>query len=165
MTPAALLDLTPTQRRLVRESSESRQVLDAWFNPRMLAGMQALGQEPGTIRRRGRRRIITQADPAAAKGWSVGQRVYTARQRKGWTQQALSDHCGIARANIARLETGRHTPGVATLRRVAEALQVPLAWILEIPGRSASPADRALAEDGIADWARELDRLDEVRSK
>lgn len=165
MTPSTLLTLTHTQRRLVRESRETRRVLDEWFNPRMLAGMQAVGQDAGIIRRRGRRRIITEVDPAAAKGWSVGQRVCTARQRKGWTQQELSDHCGIARANIARLEAGRHTPQVDTLRRVADALQVPLAWILEVPGRADMPEDRNMAEGGIGEWAQELERLDKEGSR
>lgn len=159
MTPAILLALTPTQRRLVKESREARQVLDQWFNPRVLAEMQSIGQD-GLIHRRGRRRLVTKADAGDDNAVSIGQHVYLARRRLGWTQQALSDNCGIARANIARLELGRHAPEMETLRRVAEALQVSLSWILEAPGRADDAENRTLAEAAIGDWGKELERLD-----
>ncbi len=38
---------------------------------------------------------------------------------------------GMARSNFARLESSRHEPRLATLRRVAEALAVPLGALVE----------------------------------
>ncbi len=165
MNTATFPALRPAERRLVLQSRKTTGFLDGAFNARVLAGFQALGHAHGLIRRQGPRRIITEAGPAAAKGWSAGQRVYAARTSKGWTQQDLADHSGIARANIARIEAGRHAPQVDTLRRVAQALQVPLTWILEVPGKATSPEYSTLAEGGLSDWARELDRLDKEDSR
>ena len=37
---------------------------------------------------------------------------------------------GMTRGNFSRLEAGKHEPRLATLRRVARALRVPLADLL-----------------------------------
>lgn len=58
---------------------------------------------------------------------TVGQRIRAARLAKGWTQQELENHSGIARANLARLEAGRHSPRVDTVELLAQVLSVPLA--------------------------------------
>lgn len=160
MTVATLPALKPAERKLILQSRKTLGLLNGAFNTGVLTDIQTIGQGTGLIRRRGRPHIIAEADPEAAKGWSAGQRVYATRSRAGWTQQDLADHCGIARANVARLEAGRHAPQVDTLRRVADALKVPLAWILEEPARADAAEDSALAEAGLGDLSRDLERLE-----
>ncbi len=51
-------------------------------------------------------------------------RVY--RELRGLTQQQLGDASAVNRVQIAEIEAGRATGSVATLRKLADALQVPL---------------------------------------
>lgn len=54
----------------------------------------------------------------------VGALVLAARHSKGLTQLELSQDCGLSRAQIANLETGRTDIPVKTLMRIAKALGV-----------------------------------------
>lgn len=53
------------------------------------------------------------------------------RRKRGLTQAALAAKAGFTREYVARLETGRHDPPISTLRRLAKALGVPVAKMLE----------------------------------
>jgi DNA-binding XRE family transcriptional regulator len=57
---------------------------------------------------------------------SVGERVRALRLAAGRTAADVAEAAGMARSNFARLEAGTHEPRLATLRRVAAALRVPL---------------------------------------
>lgn len=61
---------------------------------------------------------------------SAGARIRALRRASGRSASALAAAAGMARSNWARLESGRHDPGVRTLGRAAAALGVPLAAIL-----------------------------------
>ncbi len=76
---------------------------------------------------------------------TVAERLYGAeaptlsfyRLRKGWSQKQLADKVNTSQPYIARLEAGGVDPQVSTLRRVAAALEVSLAELLEaLPERS-----------------------------
>ena len=54
-------------------------------------------------------------------------RVY--RDYRGLTQQQLADKCGIQRAYLAEIETGRKSGSVRTLKAIAAALDVDLTSI------------------------------------
>ncbi len=54
----------------------------------------------------------------------VSIRIRKVRSAKGLRQQDLADLTGIARPNIARLESGRRMPKIGTLKKIAEALQI-----------------------------------------
>lgn len=47
------------------------------------------------------------------------------------TQRELADRAGILRPNIGRLEAGRHTPTLPTIRSLAKALEVSVFDLLE----------------------------------
>ena len=55
------------------------------------------------------------------------------RESLGWAQEKVGIAIGIeessSRARISRYELGVHEPPVATARRIAEALGVPLAYL------------------------------------
>ena len=59
-------------------------------------------------------------DPALA---SVLRRL---RQERGATQESLAHRSGITTGSLARIELGQASPAWATVRRIAEALDVTL---------------------------------------
>lgn len=60
----------------------------------------------------------------------IGKRITWLRKSKKFTQQALASQSGIQRANIARIESGRHRPSLETLERIAGSLNLPVARIV-----------------------------------
>ena len=61
---------------------------------------------------------------------SIGLRIKHARNRKGLTQEALSDLLGISRNQITYLETGDRGISLELLVSVANALEVPISELL-----------------------------------
>jgi len=53
------------------------------------------------------------------------------REAQGLTQQEFAKKAGISRAYLARLEIGRHDPHLSRLRKLAKALKVSVADLLE----------------------------------
>jgi transcriptional regulator with XRE-family HTH domain len=58
-------------------------------------------------------------------------RVRTLRERRGWTQEQLAEKAGISRGYLARLETARQDPKLSTLEKLARALGVRVATLLQ----------------------------------
>jgi transcriptional regulator with XRE-family HTH domain len=56
----------------------------------------------------------------------VGKRLKKLREAKGMTQAALAEKADLSRGYLIRLEAGRQDPTLATLERLAEALDMPL---------------------------------------
>lgn len=56
----------------------------------------------------------------------VSRRIRTLRKEAGMTQESLASKSGLPQSHISRLESGKHSPSQATLRRIASALRVPL---------------------------------------
>jgi transcriptional regulator with XRE-family HTH domain len=53
------------------------------------------------------------------------------RQKEGLTQARLAHRTKLSLGYIARLEQGRHDPPLSTLLRIAKALRVTVAGLLE----------------------------------
>lgn len=70
----------------------------------------------------------------------IGANVRAARTAAGLTQGELSVLTKIAAPHISRLEAGTHLPSVATLKRVSDALKVPLCKFLDPPRPPKKPA-------------------------
>jgi XRE family aerobic/anaerobic benzoate catabolism transcriptional regulator len=60
----------------------------------------------------------------------VGERVRNARSRKGISRKALSDISGVSQRYLAQLETGYGNISILLLRRVAEALDHKVEWLV-----------------------------------
>lgn len=56
----------------------------------------------------------------------VGRKLRNLRQRRGLTQRALADACGLSANAIGLIERGESSPSVSTLHRLAQALGVSL---------------------------------------
>ena len=50
---------------------------------------------------------------------------------RGLTQAALAERAGLSLAYIGRLETGHYDPQLSTLRRLAKALKVSIAGLVQ----------------------------------
>mgnify|MGYP001596848118 CR=1 FL=1 len=154
-TAAALPERT---RRLFVLSAQVMRKLGPVFSPDAVLPLEeALGL---TIHRTGKVRVMSEPSSKMSASWALGQRIRAARLAKGWTQQDLADRSGIARANIARMEAGRHTPSVETVKVVAQALTLTLADLFKAPSYSSATEDKGWLESGVPQWSGALDRED-----
>lgn len=70
--------------------------------------------------------------PSASERVAIlGTAVRRERQAQGISQQRLADAIGTDQAVIARLEAGKHNTGIATYIKIADALGVNLADLVE----------------------------------
>lgn len=61
---------------------------------------------------------------------AVGERLRSAREHRGLTQTELGRRVGIDQAIISKLERGKHTPRLDTLRRLADGLGLSVPKLL-----------------------------------
>jgi len=61
----------------------------------------------------------------------LSMRLKQYREARGWTQEQLAEKAGFSRAYIARLEIGRHDPALSTVEKLAKALKVKVAELVE----------------------------------
>jgi transcriptional regulator with XRE-family HTH domain len=59
----------------------------------------------------------------------VARRIAEARRQAGWSQHRLAEAIGAAQTTVSSWERGRTEPGREDVRRVAEALAIPIARI------------------------------------
>ena len=88
----------------------------------------------------------------------IGLRVRALRRAKGLTQAELADRAERSNEAISGLERGRYRPTLDTLIAVAEALEVPVAALLE-GGRTDNPK-RARLLATLAATSRSLSDAD-----
>lgn len=61
----------------------------------------------------------------------LAKRLKQLRAERGLTQAALAKRAGVTLSYIGRLEIGMHDPQLSTLRRLAKALKVTVAGLVE----------------------------------
>lgn len=61
----------------------------------------------------------------------VGEKVRTARNRRGMSRRALAAQAELSERYLAQLETGNGNCSIALLRRVADALNIPIAELVD----------------------------------
>ncbi len=64
----------------------------------------------------------------------LGHRIRTLRQGRGTTQERLAERAGISVSFLSMIEGGRRLPHLATVAKLAEALQVPLFELFRFEG-------------------------------
>jgi XRE family aerobic/anaerobic benzoate catabolism transcriptional regulator len=93
----------------------------------------------------------------------LGERVREERARRGMTRRILARDSGLSERYLAQLESGKGNLSIKLLRRVGDALNLPLTRLLagELPGEPPEPAELGR----IVELLRRLspDRLGEVR--
>lgn len=53
------------------------------------------------------------------------------RETRGWSQAEMAQRAKVSQGYIAQLEAGQKTPSLKVLQRLAKALRVPVAKLLE----------------------------------
>ena len=76
---------------------------------------------------------------------AVGQRLRSARETLGLTQEDVAGTLGIQRTSVIALEAGKRNVSALELRRLARLYRRSVAWILgEEPSEPVTDHDRAL---------------------
>ena len=65
----------------------------------------------------------------------VGVNMKKHREDRGWSQEELAFECGLHRTYISGVERGVRNPTVMVLQKIAKALKVPAAALLDEGGR------------------------------
>jgi len=139
--------------------SAIRELIPLFGEPRHERTRHVSGTDGGARGiRRGRVTIRTDFDPAREAAWALGQAIRAARLKKGVTQEELGLRTGMARPNIARIESGRHCPSVETLARIAGALRVSVRTLMRKPAAPMRDADDQMTD--VEGWASALERED-----
>jgi len=156
------ITLSAHEKHLFQSSDRIVGILNRAFNPQVLQGLERviIFSTAGTVRRRGNIRIQAKESKGGALAWAIGQRLRAARERKHLTQEALAGLTGIARANIARLEAGRHAPGLETINCMALALGLEAADFLKLPAHGSTREDSAWLDAGLTEWPASLEKED-----
>lgn len=83
---------------------------------------------------------MTRKRPEAAVRWlhEFGERLREVRLARGMSQRQLSMACTLSQPFISDAEQGRSNPTLATIRELADALEVPAADLLLPPGTAVS---------------------------
>ena len=91
----------------------------------------------------------------------IDQAVRAARERRGWTREALAFHSGLSWSAIAQIESGRRTSlRPASLTALATALGVSVDYLL---GRALSPDAPPLLQHRVLVYTTEDEFLAAVR--
>jgi len=61
----------------------------------------------------------------------MASKLKSLREQRGMTQEQLAERSGLSRTYLARLETGRQDPTLSTLEKLAKALKVKVAKLIE----------------------------------
>lgn len=78
---------------------------------------------------------------------AIGMRIADLRREIGLTQGELAEKADISVVHLSNIELGKKTPGLSTLIRIAEALDVATDWIL----RANTPGTYAVANEKIGE--------------
>jgi len=63
---------------------------------------------------------------------TIGENIRRLREQAGWEQAELARRAGLRPQHLNAIERGRRqAPTVATLRRLARAMQVPIGFLME----------------------------------
>ncbi len=76
-------------------------------------------------------KFVRMADDELAE--VIGENVRRHRKAASVTLAVLSERTGIGVPNLSRLEAGNHLPSVATLKKISDALEVPICAFLDPP--------------------------------
>lgn len=60
----------------------------------------------------------------------MGEKLKAARIAAGMTQQQLAEAAGLTQKDISRYESGKHEPGALTLKKLAQALECSMDYLV-----------------------------------
>lgn len=78
-----------------------------------------------------------------------GERIRIARLDRGLTQKQVADACGMADSAIRKYESGKITPKLETLRRIAKALDADIVYL--ISGQTSAEVEQGILTQAEAE--------------
>ncbi|NML37505.1 helix-turn-helix transcriptional regulator [Chitinophaga sp. G-6-1-13] len=88
---------------------------------------------------------------------SLGNRILELRRAKRWSQSKLADKVGISYAQIGRYETKDAQPPAEVIKKIAEALDTSVDYL--IFGNTADKASATLHDAEIIRYFKEIETL------
>jgi DNA-binding XRE family transcriptional regulator len=76
----------------------------------------------------------------------VGQRLRETRAAQGLSLEQLARLTGISAPALSLIETGKRDPRLTTLKRIADALRVPLATLIDAGSDATEPGPPSSSE-------------------
>src|SRR5216110_696953 len=78
------------------------------------------------------RKTTSTSAPVGAEGFArqVAANLRRLRREQGWSLEQLSTRAGVSRAMLSQVETGKTTPTIAVLWKIATGFGVPFAELL-----------------------------------
>lgn len=61
---------------------------------------------------------------------TIGEKIKEIRKEKNMTQKELAQRLNVSQANLAQYENGRRNPKLATVQKIADALEVAVSRLL-----------------------------------
>ena len=91
----------------------------------------------------------------------LGERVRALRMSRGISQGALAEAAGMSQTTLSRLEKGHQCPSLEGVERIAKALGVSIAMVVDFDGEIAGGVDpvEALLQRSPADPEKMRARL------
>lgn len=79
---------------------------------------------------------------------TLGDKLRAIRKDRGLTLQQVADAAGLSKAFVSQIESGTANPSLASLKRVGNALEIPLAALFEDESNGPEPAPAPTDEAG-----------------
>jgi transcriptional regulator with XRE-family HTH domain len=121
-------------------------IVTAWYNSVyytvLILSMQYLGIEQ-------REGDVQDQDPEVVTA-AVGRNVRAERSRRNWTLDDLAGRSGVSKGMLIQVEQARSNPSIATICRLASALGVTVASLVEAPELPSARVVRA--DEGVVLW-------------
>lgn len=88
---------------------------------------------------------------------SLGERIVALRKAKGWSQSELAAHVGVSYAQIGRYETKGAQPPAEALKKIADALETTVDFLVN--GSTEDKAKASLLDAEVIRYFKEVDTL------
>lgn len=79
-------------------------------------------------------------------GWALGTKLRQYRQERGETLEQLAERIGLSPSFLSAIEHGQKKPSLATIRRISEALNIPMAYLVAPEGTEVGAKLRLIRE-------------------
>ena len=90
---------------------------------------------------------------------TLGQRIIALRKQKEWSQTDLANEVGVSYAQIGRYETKGAQPPAEVLKKIAEALDTTVDFLVN--GSTEDKANTYLKDPEVIRYFKEVDNLPE----
>lgn len=88
---------------------------------------------------------------------TIGERIRAARKKAGLTQNELAEKLGISPTGVGQWETGRRTPKIESIKKIASVLEIPFETLILDDGNESSNTMRMDETNNLKDWKTNMD--------